>query len=194
MKKLLATLVLSVASVTALAAGPVVGVQYDMDRANGNGFKAAHEVKVSLAQETALGTFDAGLLGIRNQGARSNDAANGFELGYGNGFAYGKYGVKARAAFGRLNQIDPNGGGFTGNTGYWSAAVEGAMPVTQTVNGFVGYRHRNSFGDGMITQNRYTLGVDYAATKTIALRAAYAHTRQGVLVYNGLQAGVSYNF
>lgn len=194
MKKLLATLVLSIASAAALAAGPVVGLQYDMDRANGNGFRSANEVKLSIAQDTVLGTFDAGLLGARYRGARTNDDANGFELGYSNGFALGQFGVKARAAYGRMNQIDPNGGGFTGNTGYWVAGVEGAMPVTQTLNSFVGYRHRNAFGSGMTAQNRYTIGVDYALTQTIALRAAYAHTRQGALIYNGLQTAVNYNF
>ena len=184
---------LSLAAFGAIAAGPVIGVQYDFDRANGDGYKGNHEAKLSVAQDTKLGTFDAGLIGARFRGSVASDDANGFEVGYSNGFAYGQFGLKGRLGYGRMNQIDPNGGGFTGNTNYWSAGVEGAMPVSTAVNAFVGYRHRNG-GDNITTQNRYLLGVDYAVTKSIALRGAFAHTRQGVHVFNGLQAGASYSF
>jgi hypothetical protein len=194
MKKTFALFTLAFAAATASAAGPVVGLSYDVDRANGEGFNAAHEVKLSVAQDTRFGTFDGGVLLARYQGESNHDDANGFELGYGNGFAFGQYGVKARVAYGRLNQIDPNGGGFTGNASYASVGVEGAVPVSTTLNGFVGYRHRNGLNSDTPNQNRYTVGVDYAVTKTIALRAGFAHTRQADLVSNGLTTGVSYNF
>ena len=195
MKKILASLSLAIAASTALAAGPVVGLQYDFDRANGDGFKGTHEAKVSIAQDTKLGTFDAGLLGVRFRGSNTDDDANGYELGYSNGISYRQYGIKGRVAYGRLNQIDPNGGGgFTGNGEYYSLGVEGAVPVTTNVNAFVGYRHRNALNADTPNQNRYTAGFDYAASKDIGIRLGYAHTRQADRVYNGLTAGVSYNF
>lgn len=194
LKKLLATLALSLASVSSFAAGPVIGATYDFDRANGDGYRGTHEAKVSIAQPTSLGTFDAGLLGARYRGVRTTDDANGFELGYSNGLAVGRVGLTGRLGYGRMNQIDANGGGFTGNTNYWSGAVEASTPVVGSLNAFAGYRHRNGFGSALQAQNRYTLGVDYAVNKSVALRAGYAHTRQGTLVYNGLTTAATYNF
>lgn len=194
MKKLLASLSLSLAALTASAAGPVVGLQYDVDRANGTGFNMAHETKLSIAQDIKIGTIDGGLIMSRFNGAATSDNANGFEVGYGNGMALGKVGLKGRVAYGRMNRIDPNGGGFTGNSSYYSLGVEGAVPLNTQLNGFVGYRHRNSFHDEMIIQNRYTAGIDYAVNKNVALRVGYAHTRQGTLKYNGLTTGLTYAF
>lgn len=193
MKNFLATITLSLAAMTA-SAGPVVGLQYDADRANGSGFNVAHEGKLSIAQDTKLGTIDGGLIMSRYNGATTSDNANGFEVGYSNGFALGQVGLKGRAAYGRMNRIDANGGGFTGNASYVSLAAEAAVPLTPTLNGFVGYRHRRALDDGMYAQNRYTAGVDYAINKNIALRAALAHTTQGGLKYNGVSTGISYAF
>lgn len=192
MKKLFATLSLAFAASTALAAGPVVGVSYDADRANGSSFDS-HEVKVSVAQATRLGTVDAGLLLARFQGT-GNDDANGFEVGYSNGLAIGRAGLKGRVAYGRLNQVDGNGGGFTGNTSYLSLGAEAATPVTTAVNAFVGYRHRNALNSDTPTQNRYTAGVDFALNKSVALRAGLAHTRQAGFSFNGITTAVAYNF
>ena len=195
MKKLFATFSLAFMTATAMAAGPTVGVSYDLNlaRSNVSGFDRAHEAKLFVAQETKLGTFDAGLLGARYS-AVGNDNANGFEVGYSNGFSYNKYGITGRLGYGRMNAIDPNGGGFTGNSSYVSLGVEGSMPVTQSMNAFVGYRHRNALGDDMFAQNRITAGVDYALNKSFAIRAGYAHTRQAGYKANGLTTAVSYSF
>lgn len=195
MKKIFATLSLALFAATASAAGPTVGVTYDLNVARhstGSSFDRGHEGKVFVAQETKLGTFDAGLL-VARFSATKDDNANGFEVGYSNGFAYQKFGVTGRVGYGRLNSIDPNGGGFTGNSSYVSLGVEGSMPVTSSMNAFAGYRHRNGLGD-MYAQNRYTAGVDYAINKSIALRAGYAHTRQAGYKANGLTTQVSYSF
>ena len=195
MKKLFATLSLALMTASSMAAGPTVGVSYDLNLARGNvaGFDKAHEAKVFVSQETKLGTFDAGLLGARFS-ATKNDNANGFEVGYSNGFAYQKFGITGRVGYGRLNSIDPNGGGFTGNSSYVSLGVEGSMPVTNSMNAFVGYRHRNALGDDMYAQNRVTAGIDYALNKSFAVRAGYAHTRQASYKANGITAAVSYSF
>lgn len=193
MKKLIAAMSIAFAGV-ASAAGPVVGLQYDFDRANGPGYTNGQEFRFSAAQETKFGTIDGALIGARYRGLVDKDDANGFEVGYGNKFAYRAYGLKARVGYGRMNQIDPNGGGFTGNSNYGVFSLEGSTAIAKQANAFVGYRHRNSFGDNMLTQNRYTVGVDYAFTPAIAARVGFAHTRQDGRAYNGVTTGVTYAF
>lgn len=195
MKKFLAIATLCFSTASAFAVGPTVGLGYDLDvaRNNSRNFDTAQEVRLSVAQPTKFGTVDAALLGARFRGVGADDA-NGFELGYKNGFAYKGIGVFGRAAYGRLNQIDPNGGGFTGNSGYLSLGAEGQLPLDSRTNVFAGYRHRNSFGSDMYTQNRYSVGLDYAVTSSVEVRVGYAHTRQAGLKFNGVTANISYSF
>lgn len=195
MKKIFAALALF-ASGAAFAAGTSFGIDYDLKDATNNAanFKGSHEVKAFIKQETSVGTFDAGLIALRNRGGVDTDDANGFEVGYSNGFSYGTFGITGRIGYGRFNNIDQAGGGFTDNSEFVSLGVEASTPITGSTNAFVGYRHRNPLGDSMAHENRYSVGVDYAATKNVSMRLGYAHTRQADLKFNGLVAGVSYSF
>jgi hypothetical protein len=176
--------------------GTSVGLTYDMNRANTNpsGFKVDNEVRAFIAQDTAVGTFDLGALYSRLRGQSNYDNAYGFEVGYGNGVKIGDYGLNGRIAYGRLNSIDPNGGGFTGNASYASAAIEATAPIDANTNAFVGYRHRNGLNSNTPNQNRYIVGVDYQVTKEIAVRGGFAHTRQADIVFNGFTTALVYKF
>lgn len=197
MKKIIATISLSLAAFISFAAGPTIGLSYDHDRANGNvtDFRSVHEGKLSVTQDLSAGSgsIDGGLLLSRRRGSFI-DNANGFEFGYSNGTSFDQVGLKGRIGYGRMNSIDPNGGGFTGNQQYVSLGAEAAMPISLTSNGFVGYRHRNGLNSDTPIQNRYTVGVDFAVSNNIAVRVGYAHTRQAGFIYNGLTTGISYAF
>ena len=195
MKKIIASLSLSLAAITSFAAGPVVGLTYDYNRANTNaqGFNSYHQGQFNISQDIGFGSVDGALILQRDRGA-STDSAHGFEVGYSNGLSFGQVGLKGRVAYGRLNGVDPNGGGFVGNQNYLSLGAEAAMPVTTSINGFVGYEHQKGFNTDTPAQNRFTGGVDYALNKQIAFRLGYAHTRQAGFVYNGVTTGVSYAF
>lgn len=198
MKKALTILSLSLAAATASAAGTGTsfGLVYDFDDAHSNsrGFNRGQEAKAFVAQETAFGKFDAGIIGSRFSGNGNGDNAYGYEVGYSNGLKYQGVGITGRVGFGRMNHIDPTGGGFTANSNYASFGLEAAVPVNERTNAFVGYRHRNAFGDDMFAQNRYTAGVDYALNKTTSVRAAVATARQAGLQSVGFTTGLTYSF
>jgi hypothetical protein len=190
------TLLLAAALVLASAAqATTVGASYDLDRANGDGFRRANELRVTIAQPTKYGTFDAALTGARFNGVKNHDDANGFEVGYSDSLAVTKaLTLTGRAGYGRLNNIDGNGGGYTGNSSYYVLQAEAATPVAKNLGAFVGYRFRSALNADTTTQNRYTIGADYALTKSVAVRAAYNHTRQAGLVFNGATVGATYSF
>lgn len=194
MKKTFAVFVL--AAFTAVAsAGPMAFVTYDYDSANGNvALKSQQETQVGLAVNTQLGTFDGSvverqlLTGVRDNGL-------GFEVGYTNGIKLGRVDLKGRAAYGRVNQLNTRGGGFTGNSQYYSLGAEASLPVTNTITGFVGYRFRDGLNAATpAVQNRFTIGADFAINENIALRAGYAFTKQAGQTFNGLTAAVAYTF
>lgn len=192
MKKLITAVALAASAAYATAGVSVFGT-YDYDRVNSSG--SYTEAHVGAALATKLGTFDAAVVGARiNAGAY--DDALGFEVGYTNGLKLGAVSVKGRVGYGRLNQVDTVARGFTGaNTEYYSLAAEAGLPLTQSVSAFVGYRHRNGLdAQTPAAQNRYTAGVDVALTKSLAVRAGVAHTRQAGAEASGVTTAVSYKF
>ena len=181
--------VLAVTSINAQAAGTTVFGNYDFARAEGGGVQ--WEGIVGASQLGRFGTFD---LGLKVNRFSSSDRSNGFEVGYGNGLRLGAVDLQGRVAYGRDNNIDAGGGGFTGNSQYWSVGAEASMPITTDLRGFVGARHRNALNSDTPNQNRYTVGVDYALTKAFTVRAGFAHYRQDQIKFNGVTTGISYAF
>lgn len=194
MKKIFATLAL-IALATTASAGTAF-TTYDFDHANrGQGFDSQNEVHVGAAFDTKYGVFDAAVVGRQlspADGARDNGL--GLEVGYSKGIKLGAVTVTGRAALGRVNFVDTNYGGFSGNTQYYSLAAEAAMPIATNVSGFVGYRFRDTFSDTGPSQNRYTVGADFALTKAVSLRAGYAFSKQDGVTSNGLTTAISYKF
>ena len=194
MKKFALATALVIAATTASAGVTVFGT-YDYDNAAGNGaLKSVTEAHVGAAYATKLGTVDASVVvGRLNSG--TYDDALGFEVGYTNGLKLGAVGVKGRAAYGRLNQVNTAVAGFGGNTEYYSLAAEAALPLTKSVTGFVGFRHRNGLeADTPAAQNRLTAGVDLTLTPKLAVRVGASHTRQAGQIFNGVTTAVSYKF
>ena len=195
MKKIFALLALSAAATSAMAAGPTVGISYDGDYGS--------ETKVFVAQATAIGSFDAGLLATRynkygsfvDTSKYGKDNANGFDVGYTTPAydVYGPIGLTGRVGYGRLNNIDQNGGGFVGNTSYFSVGTEASTPITDSLNGFINYRHRNPFSTGPI-QNRAQIGVDYAVDKNISARLGVSYARQADHSGVGAATSLEYTF
>jgi hypothetical protein len=165
---------------TSACAQTSVVLQHDRD--------IGHETKVSVAQKTSIGTFDAGLFAIRGAGA-----ANGYDLGYRHGVQYGRLTLSARAGFGRLNVIDINGGSFISNTNYLSATADARLAVFDEFGIYVNARHRNPTGDGA-NQNRFQAGVDMQVTEGIGARIGASHARQAGRSGTGLTAAINYTF
>lgn len=181
--------VLAASSVSAHAAGTSAFANYDFARAEGGGVQ--WEGVVGLKQSTSIGSFD---LGLKRNRFVSGDNSNGFEVGYGNGLRLGQVDLQGRVAYGRDNSIDQGGGGFTGNSQYWSAAAEASTPLSTDLRTFVGYRHRNAINADTPNQNRYIVGVDYSISRAVTLRAGFAHYRQDSLKFNGVTTGLNFAF
>jgi hypothetical protein len=184
MKKTFAALAL-VALATSASATVTGFTTYDYDNANGSS-AYQQEVQVGVALGTKLGTFDGAVTGRRATAAAADDQG-GFELGYTNGLKLGAVSVKGRGAYGRFNQAT------NGNIEYYSLAAEAGLPLTSTVTGFAGYRFRDFSGSGA-TQNRFTVGADFALSKAVAVRAGYAFTKQNGVNLNGLTTAVAVKF
>jgi len=186
MKKTL--LAAALLAATSAFAGVTGFTTYDYDNANdGQGaLRYQQEVQVGAAVDTKLGTFDGSVSG-RWATAVGTDGQGGFELGYTNGLKLGPVALKGRAAYGRFNQVT------AGNVEYYSLAAEAGLPLTSTVTGFAGYRFRD-LANSSATQNRFTVGADFALSKTVALRAGYAFTKQDGVNLNGLTTAVAVKF
>lgn len=143
---------------------------------------------VGASYATTYGKFDAAVVGDHyNPGTESN--ALGFELGYSNGFGLSTGTVTGRVALGRKDQTE-----FS-NTQYYSIAAEYSLPITQTVSGFVGIRHRNTFDtDVAFVENRFTVGADFALTKAVSARVGLSHTYADGASLNGVTTAISYQF
>lgn len=196
MKKIIALVALTVVATAASASGTTGFTKYDFDNANsGQGFRNMNEVQVGVKGSTRFGSVDAAIVGRQlSPAAGVRDNGVGFEVGYNTGLKLAGVDLTGRAALGRVNLIDGGGAGFVGNTQYYSLAVEAAMPLTPSVTGFVGYRFRDAFSGTGPTQNRFTVGVDFAATKAISIRTGYAFTKQAGINFNGITTAVSYAF
>ena len=194
MKKIFTTLALVAFAATASAATGFTTYDYDQANAGQGSFEAQHEVHVGAAVATKFGAFDGAVVGSQLVTA-SRDKGLGFELGYSKGLKLGTVAVTARAAYGRVNQLAVGGGGFTGNSQYYSLSAEAALPIAKNVTGFVGYRFRDGLNSNTpAVQNRFTAGVDFAVTKGVTLRAGYAFTKQAGYNMNGLTTAVTFAF
>lgn len=185
MKKILA--ILSIAAASTASAQTTVALQHDRDFGS--------ETKLSLAQKTSIGTFDAGVLTTRYPKftAAGTDSTNGFDFGYSNGVTIGCLDITGRAGFGRLNNIDGNGGGFVGNTNYASLTGDLRWKIKDEFGIYLNARHRNSRGEGP-NQNRLQGGVDMTVTKGIGARIGISHARQAGHKDTSLTATINYSF
>lgn len=183
MKKILA--ILSLAFASTASAQTTVALQHDSD--------FGRETKLSVAQKTTIGTFDAGLLNTRYPmlGVPGSDSANGYDLGYSNGAKFGRLEVTGRAGFGRLN--DSFGGGYAGSHNYLSATADVRMGVIDEFGVFINARHRNPNGIGP-NQNRLQAGVDMVVTEGIGARIGASHARQAGRRDTGVTATINYTF
>lgn len=191
MKKLITAVALAASAAYATAGVTAFGI-YDYDRVNSS--STYTEAQVGVAVDTKVGTFDAAVVGARiNAGAY--DDALGFEVGYTNGLALGPVGLKGRVGYGRLNQVNTVGGGFTGaNTEYYSLGAEAGLPLTKNVSAFVGFRHRNGLDSQTPSSNNsYAAGVDVAFGK-VGVRVGALHVRQAGAKSTGVTTAVSYKF
>lgn len=196
MKKTLALIALAAASFAASAqVTGFVSYDYDRDLEKNKPWLSQHETIVGAAYGTKLGTFDGGLV-VKQVVTGVRDDALGFEVGYTTPrLGLGPVAVAARAALGRVNQIDVGGGGFTSNAGYYSLAAEATMPVVQNVTAFASIRHRNGTTAGApAAANRLTVGADLAVSPKVAVRVGYAQTWQAGQNLNGVTTAVSYKF
>jgi len=184
MKKLFAILTLCAASASAQTS---IGLDYDHSYGT--------ERRVSLTQKTPIGSFDAALLGTKygKLDSTGSDKANGFELGYANGLKYGAINVTGRVGAGRLNGIDPTGGGFISNTSYLTLGAEASVGLVDEFGLFANYRHRNPFGAGP-NQNRFQVGVSVEVSPGIGGRVGISHARQAGGSGTGLTAALNYTF
>lgn len=175
MKKILIALALS-STGAVFAANPTAFLTYDIDG-------GAHEVKATIAQPTPYGSVDANVLVTRSRTGAPH--TNGFEVGYGNGLNLGRFGLRARLAYGDT---------FAGNSSYYWVGAETAFPVTQRINAFVAARHLGSLNSIAQSNNQFTLGADIGISKTFAVRAGIYQKRFSGLNRTGFTTSVFYNF
>lgn len=164
----------------------VVGfTKYDYDRAVNNGGNV-QELAVGVAAPTPFGVIDAAAIAGRSSFGLVDRNA-GWEVGYSNGLglSYGK--LTGRVALGQRNDV------AGGNYRYYSLGAEFSAPLTDKLDAFVGYRHRNVTSANSI-ENRYTAGVDYKVTKSLTARVGYAATQRDGVTFNGVTTAVSYAF
>lgn len=200
MKFALAALALAAMATTAQAADfldgkPTLSVEYDYHTNAGTPGHSQYGY-IGLAQQTTLGTFDAGLQGLKatNPGF-GTDNSQGFEIGYSYPVSVDKYRITPRIAYGALNQIEPAGSGFSLNARYALLSLEVAAPITKDLGGYVSYSHQNGTNaDFGSPSNRVQAGVDFALTDKVALRTGVSFMRQAGFQQNGVVAIVSYGF
>jgi opacity protein-like surface antigen len=191
MKKLIAISALLAISGAASAQLVAKGT-YDLDFKNGSGRQS--ELGLGFGVGTRLGTFDAAFVTNRyNLGGIDN--TNGFEVGYGASLPkLGPVAVTGRVGYGRKNQIDGSGSGFSGNVPYYNLGVEGSVPWTPRTNVFAGYKFESSTNGQSYTQSRISTGIDYRLTQKVTARVGYAFTMERGQNYNGITTAISYKF
>lgn len=141
-------------------------------------------IKGTFVKPTPFGSLDANLLIIRPR--TGAPAANGFEVGYGNGTKFGNIGLRGRLAYGDT---------FSGNASYYWLGAEVSVPVTPQINVFAAARHRGKINSTVINSNRYTVGADYAFSKTWSARAGvYQNRAANGVNRNGFTTAVLYRF
>jgi hypothetical protein len=193
MKKLIAAVL---ATFSLAAAAQVTGtVSYEYGNVAGVKNASVQEVVTTIAVPTALGVFDAGIIGNRARASGVQDDTLGFELAYSNSVKLTHGTLMGRAAVGRLNQVDPSGSGFAGNLQFFTLTGEFSAPVAPRLGAFVAYRHLNTFDSvGDTAQNRVAAGVDFAAMKNLSVRTGVFHSRELGGAVNGLQVALTYGF
>jgi hypothetical protein len=191
MKKILIAASMAVFAISA-SAGVTAFSAYDYQRVNGS--NTYTEARIGAAVDTKLGAFDATAVGARINTGTYDDAL-GFEVGYTNGLKLGPIGLQGRLGYGRLNQVNTVGGGFTGaNTEYYSLAAEAVTPLMQNMSAFVGFRHRNGLdAQTPAANNAYSAGVDVMFGK-VGVRVGATHVRQASEKFTGVITAVTYKF
>ena len=196
MKKILTALALSLAALTASATSLVVEYFYHAVANTPAGYTHNQYGYVGIVQPTKFGTFDAGLqgAGATTRGV-GTDRQSGWEVGYSYALPVGKFNVIPRIATGAMNRIDPAGAGFTLNARYWLASVEGQLPLNDKLGVYTSYSHMNSINaDSIARANRVQVGVDYAVTKSIGVRAGYSYQKFAEDNLNGVVLIGTYSF
>lgn len=194
MKKTITALSLALAAVAASANVTAFATyDYNRDIESDKPWLSQHETHFGASYAHRYGTFDGSLIGSQ-QVTSSRDNGTGFEIGYTNGIKLGPVTTTGRVGYGRINGLSQDAGaGFSDTVEYLSLAVEGAMPLVENIGGFVGFRHRNGLNDTP-SANRFTIGVDLAVAKNVALRVGYAQTWQNGYDLNGVTSAISYRF
>lgn len=195
MKKVLVATIFAAASYSATAGNLTAFTGLNYDRANsGQAFQSQYELTAGAALSTKLGVVDAALMGTQLNSVGRDDTV-GFEVGISRGMRLGKFDLTGRAAYGRMNQVDTNGGGFSGNAQYYSLSAEASTAVAKNLTGFVSFRHRNGLNaDAPAYANRYAIGGQMALGKNASVRLGYSHTRQADQTFNGLVSSINYKF
>lgn len=186
MKKLIAMAALAVAATSASAAGLSAFATYDYDNLQNASGVFMHRGQAGMKAEFgALGAFDVSAVGGRVFAGGASASDQGLELGYSNGFTLGKVGITGRLGVAHLNESKLD---------VLRASVVGSYPLTGKISAIAGVEHVRVEGDA--AANRFTLGADFAVTKTVSVRAAYARTNivGATSDANGLTATINYKF
>lgn len=185
-KSLLAAALLSLAGLA--SAGELSGtVKYDYDKMDG-GDASLHRVTTGLKYDFGtVGAVDGGF--VASQARLGGKSANGqgYEVGYSNGLKVGPVALTGRLSFSQLS-FDP------ARIDVYKAEVGAALPVTTNLSLVGGYEHIQLKRDADAIANRGIIGVDYAITKQLSVRAQYARTWSEGDTANGLTTAVSYKF
>lgn len=186
-KTLLAAVLLSVAGLA--SAGDLTGtVKYDYDKASGNADASLHRVTTGLKYDFGtVGAVDGGYVAAQARLGGATGNGQGYEIGYSNGVKLGSVALSGRLSFSQLSfdaaKIDVA-----------KAEVGAALPITDRLSLTGGFEHLRMTRDADAIANRGLVGVDYALTKQLSLRAQYARTWSEGDTANGLTTAVSYKF
>lgn len=186
MKKFIALAALAVATASASAADLSAFATYDYDNLQNASGVFMHRGQVGVkAGFGSLGAVDVSAVGGRVFAAGTSASDQGMEVGYSNGLTVGKVGLTGRLGYAHLNESGAN---------VLRASVVGSYPLTEKLSAVAGLEHVRVNGDA--AANRFTVGADYALTKTVSVRAAYARTNivGASNDANGLTTTVSYKF
>lgn len=187
MKKIIATFVLAMASLSVMASDLFVSTEYDYHRGNGD---SSHFGSVGIAKQTEFGTFDAILQAQRSHAAGTTDSSRGFEVGYSYALPVGSFTLVPKMAYGQFNGVDTGTGTVTAK--YWLPSVEVQVPLNQSVNGFVGVSRNIAINGDMSSYNRVIAGADFVLNQKTSLRVGGSFIRQQQANQRGIFAVLTY--
>lgn len=196
MKKIFTALALATLAISASATGLVVEGDWNHYQGKPDGYNHNVYGYVGLIQSTSIGTFDAGIQGVRTYASGVGvDRANGFEVGYSYPFqAYGLTFIP-RVAYGSMAHINPKGTGYDLHARYWMPSLEVDKALTSTVGTYVSFSHMNGVNaDSIARANRVQAGLDFSLTKDFVLRTGYSFQHFGDTVQSGVVVVGTYSF